>query len=118
MANKYMPRLNSWRVNDAAASVSSSPTEERKQRAREWNNQGLESEDAHSKLECFEKAVQLNPQNAVFMNNKGTALTKLGLREEAISCYDQAIELDEKYKEAYFWKGQSLHEWVILKEPL
>ncbi|MCJ7530755.1 MAG: serine/threonine-protein kinase [Anaerolineales bacterium] len=41
-------------------------------------------------------------------NNKGTSLHSLGHREEAILCYDQALELDPRHVKAWYNKGASL----------
>lgn len=37
-------------------------------------------------------------------NNKGYSLSNLGKYTEAIECYDKAIEIDSKYKIAYYNK--------------
>lgn len=43
-------------------------------------------------------------------NNKGYALYKEGNYEEAIKCYDKAIELDPNYSLAWGNKGEALKQ--------
>ena len=38
-------------------------------------------------------------------NNKGLALASIGKQDDAIDCYNKAIEIDEKLKEAWYNKG-------------
>jgi tetratricopeptide (TPR) repeat protein len=53
---------------------------------------------------------QVGEKTAVFWNNKGISLATLGRREEAISCYDQALALDPRYATAWSNKGKALAE--------
>ena len=43
-------------------------------------------------------------------NNKGIALSDLGRKEEAIVCYDKAIEINPQYADAYNNKGNALSD--------
>lgn len=76
-----------------------------------WNNKGG-SFDALSRyeeaIECFDKAIAIDPLNATLWNNKGNALDKLGRHEDAIGCYDKALTI---YSLAGTWnnKGLALH---------
>jgi tetratricopeptide (TPR) repeat protein len=51
---------------------------------------------------------------AVEWNNKGSSLDNLGRPQEAVACYDRAIEMDPKFADAWFNKGVSL---LALKKP-
>ena len=42
-------------------------------------------------------------------SNKGISLHSLGRYEEAIRCYDRALELDQRFAYAWNNKGGSLH---------
>ncbi|MFQ5862912.1 MAG: tetratricopeptide repeat protein, partial [Candidatus Brocadiales bacterium] len=44
-------------------------------------------------------------QNATEWLNKGVALGQLGRDQEAIKCYDKALEIDPKYAKAWYNKG-------------
>ncbi len=45
---------------------------------------------------------------SVQWNNKGSSLDKLGMRTEAVTCYDSAIRLNPKFASAWFNKGVAL----------
>jgi len=53
---------------------------------------------------CYDRALELLPQNAGIWNNKGFCLSKLGQHDEAIRCYDRALELDPK--DAGIWNNK------------
>ena len=55
---------------------------------------------------CFDKAIELHPENAEARNNKGAALGKLGRYDEALVCFDWAIEKDPINSEAWYNKGE------------
>jgi tetratricopeptide (TPR) repeat protein len=50
--------------------------------------------------------------------NKGAGLSQLGRHQEAISCYDRALELDPGLESAWTAKGVALGELKRLKEAL
>ena len=61
-----------------------------------WNNKGIDLEDNEKYEEaifCFNKALELDPEDAIVLNNKAFALEHMGLYEEAGECYNKAIEL-------------------------
>ncbi|NYT10469.1 MAG: tetratricopeptide repeat protein, partial [Methanosarcinales archaeon] len=45
---------------------------------------------------------------AMYWDTKGAALAGLGRHDEAIQCYDKAIELDRNKGAAWWHKGESL----------
>ena len=58
-----------------------------------WINKGkalYELGRPEEAIECFDKAIELDPKKASAWYNKGTALTSLGRPEEAIECFDKA----------------------------
>ena len=78
---------------------------------KEWINEGKTFSDKGQYKEaiiCYDKAIELNPNNETAWNNKGYSLKELQSHEEAIACYDKAILL--KPKDEYPWnnKGYSL----------
>jgi tetratricopeptide (TPR) repeat protein len=56
-------------------------------------------------IRCYDKALEINPNNVYAWSNKGTALDKLGMYEEAIRCYDKALEINPNNVYAWSNKG-------------
>ena len=56
--------------------------------------------------------------SAVKWFSKGFALYELGRYEEAIECYDKAIELDPDYADAWKHKGDALYELGRYEEAI
>jgi tetratricopeptide (TPR) repeat protein len=59
-------------------------------------------------IECYDKAIKLNPNYKYAWHNKGRALEKLGKNNEALACYDTVIKLDPNFKYAWYGKGNAL----------
>jgi tetratricopeptide (TPR) repeat protein len=51
-----------------------------------------------------------DPSHRAAWNNKGKSLTNLGKFDEAIKCYDRALEIDPNYAFAWNYKGITLYE--------
>ncbi len=47
-------------------------------------------------LECFEKALAIEPANPHIWNQKGVALRSLGRYDEAIGCFNKSLEIVPK----------------------
>ena len=45
-------------------------------------------------IECYDKAIQINPNYSNAFNIKGHALYNLNKYEETIECYDKAIQIN------------------------
>jgi tetratricopeptide (TPR) repeat protein len=61
-------------------------------------------------IECYDKAIKLNPTDEEPWYNKGVALGKLERYKEAIECYDRVIELNPTDEDAWYNKGNDLGE--------
>ncbi|HXT83995.1 MAG TPA: tetratricopeptide repeat protein [Verrucomicrobiae bacterium] len=59
-------------------------------------------------IECYNKALEINPQNADAYNNKGLSLYYIGNNNEAIECYNKALEINPQNADAFFNKAQAL----------
>ena len=46
-------------------------------------------------ISAYDKALEIQPDDAEAWNNKGNALSDLGRKGEAISAYDKALEIFE-----------------------
>ncbi len=64
----------------------------------------MQAKKQEEALECFDKAIKLNPKYAEAYNEKGNALLILGKVDEAIKCFTKATEINEKYITA--WQGK------------
>ena len=70
-------------------------------------------------LLCFQKAVNLNPNNAHAWYNYGTSLTKIGKYDETtLLCFEKAVELNPTDPEAWNNKGAILTHLGRLKEAM
>ena len=56
-------------------------------------------------IECYDKAIKLNPNSLVALYNKGSAVMQLGKYNEVIECYDKAIKLNPNSLVALYNKG-------------
>jgi len=69
-------------------------------------------------VNCYEKAIELDPMHDNAWNNKGSSLHRLGRYEKALSCFDKAIEIDADYANAWNNKGSSLQDLNRYAEAL
>jgi curved DNA-binding protein CbpA len=60
-------------------------------------------------IKCYDKAIEIDPNNPVVWNNKGLALNSLGKYDEAITSYDKAIGIDPNDADAWNNKGLALN---------
>ena len=61
-----------------------------------WNNKGLALNSLgryDEAIKCYDKAIEIDPNDADAWNNKGLALNSLGNNDEAKKCYDRSREL-------------------------
>ena len=59
-------------------------------------------------IQYFDKALQIDPNDTVALNNKGDALYQLGKYDEAIQNYDKALQIDPNDTVALNNKGNAL----------
>jgi tetratricopeptide (TPR) repeat protein len=80
--------------------------------AKLWNNRGtaLANLGKHQQaIECFDKAIEINPNDVNIWNSKGTAFHYLSKYQQAIECFDKAIEVNPNDADAWSAKGHSLN---------
>jgi tetratricopeptide (TPR) repeat protein len=70
------------------------------------NEHYYENEYEHA-IDYYEKALQIDPDNAYVLFSKGEALGKLGKYEEAIKYYDKALEINPKNGDASYNEGEA-----------
>ena len=61
-------------------------------------------------VECYKKAIRVNPNYAAIYNNLGNVFKETGELELATNNYKQAIKIKPNYSEAYFGLGLVLEE--------
>lgn len=64
-----------------------------------WNNKGIalsERDRFDEAIKCYDKALELDPQDTDVWNNKGTALDRMERFDEAIASFDNALKFDHQ----------------------
>ena len=56
-------------------------------------------------IQCFDRALEIDPTDESTWESKGDALNSLGKHEEAIQCFDRALEIDPENDYALAMKG-------------
>lgn len=80
-------------------------------KAKGWYDKGWDLarqgnlEDA---VQCYDKALEINPDYVEAWYNKGLAYIKLSNWGGAVECFDKVIKLQPENEEAWFNKGQAL----------
>jgi tetratricopeptide (TPR) repeat protein len=72
--------------------------------AAKWSEIGHQAIDANrwsEALNAYDKAIELNPNDASAYNNRGLAYDNLDKNDLAIANYKKAIELNPKYGDAF-----------------
>ena len=65
--------------------------------AHAWDNEGkalFVQKKYDEAIQCFNKAIELNPSYELAWNNKGTALYMLKRYKEAIKCFDEVLKIN------------------------
>jgi tetratricopeptide (TPR) repeat protein len=93
----------------------------------EWCHKGSSLHDLgrySEALSCYDKAINIDPDDAMSWYNKGNTLKHLGRLDEAISCYDKAISCYDKTRETeptiWAWnnKAQALNKLQRYEEAI
>jgi tetratricopeptide (TPR) repeat protein len=75
------------------------------QTAEDWLKQGREQVDPERQVECFTRAIRLNPELAEAYTGRGTAYSDLGKYDKVIADYTKAIELNPDNAQNYHNRG-------------
>ena len=65
-----------------------------------WQNKGQALDNIgreEEALECYNKALEINPDDLQVLDYKSNSLTDMGRYEEALECYNKIFELDQSY---------------------
>ena len=52
-------------------------------------------------IECYDKALKIDPNHVNALNNKGYLLYNQGKYEEAIESFDKALKIDPNHVSSY-----------------
>jgi len=69
------------------------------------NNKGLKSKHWNDAIDCFTRALKLNPNFAEAYNNRGIVYYNTGVYDKAIENYDKAISLNPNDSNVYYNRG-------------
>lgn len=92
-------------------SVPFTPTEEEVAEAERLKTEGndkMKEENFSEAVEFYSKAIEINPQNAVYYCNRAAAYSKLGNYAGAVQDCELAIGIDPNYSKAYGRMGLAL----------
>ena len=81
-------------------------------------NESYERGEFEQALASYDRALELDPQDANTWGNRGIALANLGRYEEAVASYDRSLELDPQDANAWGNRGNSLGDLGRYEEAL
>ena len=87
----------------------------------EWHEKGLDQQDLGNDkeaVECYEKALEINPMDKEIWIDKGMALSNLKKDEEALQSFNRALKIDPKDEEAWFQKALTLSDLKKYEEAI
>ncbi len=88
----YMVYQNGWKIDDIQVSE-----EANKEQPDKWNELGnnyYNQKQYALAIECYNKALDITPQDPIIWHNKGNALYNQGDYKKAIVCYEKALKFD------------------------
>src|SRR5690606_24351167 len=91
---------------------------EEAEKLKALGNEKLSSGKTEEAIEFYNRAIELNPNNAVYYANRAAAWTRLGKHQEAIRDCQKSINTDPKYAKAYSRLGLSLFNLGKYKEAI
>lgn len=86
-----------------------------------WNNKGTSfaALGLHVEaLSCYEEAIKIDPQDALYFFNIGLSLSDLDRHEEALCSFAKALEIDPRYVAAWHTKGFKLAKMGFHEEAI
>jgi tetratricopeptide (TPR) repeat protein len=80
-----------------------------------WYANAQSEEDRINALNCFDKALAINPESYIAWTYKGSINKKMGYSDEALKCYDRAIGLRNDFIASWYNKGVLLAQGSITR---
>lgn len=115
----YSGKIEDWLKEDISIKKLVNNKTAVKEWVKPWMNKGIvlaQMGDFEEAIECFNKALQINPMDINVWYNKGVALKKTEHYDKAINCFDKIIEINPKYAKAWYNKGKILYQLERYKE--
>lgn len=72
--------------------------------SHDWFELGAKEKNSEKKIKCFKNTVKLKPEYVGGWTVLGNAYVELGDYEKAMECYDQALSICPRYREAKYNK--------------
>jgi tetratricopeptide (TPR) repeat protein len=69
-------------------------------------------------IQCYDEALEINPNDESVWENKADALGSLDKDEEAIQCYDEALEINPENEHVLTMKGTGLFQLKKYEEAI
>lgn len=88
----YMVHQNGWKIDDIKVSEEADIGQSEK-----WNELGNDyynQKNYKLAIECYNKALEITPQDPTIWHNKGNALYNQGDYKKATCCYERALKFD------------------------
>lgn len=97
--------------------------------AKNQGNEAFKAHDWPTAIDCYTKAIELNPQEPAFYTNRAQANIKLESYGYAVADATKAIEIDPQFVKAYYRRAvantailrhaDAIHDWkvVVRKNP-
>ncbi|MFB2923047.1 CHAT domain-containing protein [Aerosakkonema funiforme] len=89
--------------------------------AEEWFNRGVDEYEAgniQAALGCFQRAIEISPNDHYAWNGLGNALKNLGQYQQAIEAYQKAIEISPNFHDAWNGLGATLRDLGQYQEAI
>jgi serine/threonine protein kinase len=107
-------------VRDFAQALTKAAAVPRKTK-EQWMDEGFDHGEAERYIEAlaaYDQAVRLDPTDVEALNNRGTALERMGHYEEALAVYDLAMKLDPTFATVHYNRGYALRKLKRYEEAL
>jgi tetratricopeptide (TPR) repeat protein len=69
-------------------------------------------------IACYERSIEIHPNNYLAWNQKGVSLCELHRCEEAVASFECAVEINNNYHEAWHNKGSAFYLWGKYQDAL
>ncbi|XP_013917156.1 PREDICTED: small glutamine-rich tetratricopeptide repeat-containing protein beta-like [Thamnophis sirtalis] len=91
---------------------------EKADQLKDEGNNHMKEDNYAAAVDCYTRAIELDPNNAVYYCNRAAAQSKLNNHSEAIKDCERAIAIDPKYSKAYGRMGLALTSMNKYREAI